>query len=142
LGTGPGAEVATEVGGNAVGVVVGAVVGAAVVGAAVVGAAVVGAAVVGAAVVGATVVGAVVAVGVVGASSAMTREGPNGVSARAMETTKAAETAGYATTARRRMRRAGLLLTWFTGSSLGLLVVGGKDFGWSGRPGHPKSDNT
>ena len=69
-------------------------------------------------------VGAVVSVGVAAAARAMTCEGPNGVRARATAATRATETAGYATTARRRKRRAGPLLLFFTGNSLGLLVVG------------------
>jgi len=100
-------------------------------------------------VVGAVVVGAVgvevgdgldvvVAVGVV-AASAVSCEGPNEVKARAIEAARAIETAGNATTARRRMRRTGPLFMRFTGNSLGLLVLG-KNIGWSGKPGHPMSD--
>jgi len=133
LGTGPSAEGAAEVGGNVVAAAVaGTVVGATVVGAAVPGT-VVGATVVGAAVpgtvVGATVVGAVVAVGVGGASSAMTCVVPKGFRARTTETTRAAETVGYATTALRRIRRAEPLFMRVTGISLVWLDVGGRTSG-------------
>jgi hypothetical protein len=50
--------------------------------------------------------GATVSVGAVAATSAMTRVEPNGVRARAIETTRASVTAGYATTARARTWRA------------------------------------
>jgi hypothetical protein len=69
----------------------------------------------------ALVVGLVV--GVVEAVSAMTFEEPNGVSARATETTRATVTAGYAKTARRRMWRTLSLSLHFTDNSLGLLLV-------------------
>jgi hypothetical protein len=68
--------------------------------------------------------GAMVARGVVGSPSAMTCEGPNEVNERATAAARATETAGYATAARRRMRRAGSLFTYFTGDSLGSLVLG------------------
>jgi len=66
----------------------------------------------------------VACVGVGGATSAMTGVVPRGVRARATETMRATETAGYATTALRRMRRAVTLFIWLTGSSLVWLVVG------------------
>ena len=107
---------AAAVGAAAVGA---AAVGAAAVGAAAVGAAAVGAAAVGAAAVGAAVVGAEVSVGAAEAFSAMTLEVPNGVSARATATTRATETAGYATTALSRRLRVGPMLMCFTGNFLG-----------------------
>jgi len=61
-----------------------------------------------------TEVGAAVAAGGTGAVSAMTFEGPNGISARATETTRATVTAGYATTARTRTWRALSLVKVFT----------------------------
>jgi hypothetical protein len=58
--------------------------------------------------------GVEVAAGAAGVVSAMTFEGPNGVSARAIETTSATVTAGYATTARTRTWRALPLFMLFT----------------------------
>src|SRR5665647_2168024 len=64
----------------------------------------------------------VVAVGVVVAASARTCAGPNVVRARAIETTVTTETAGDATMARTRARRAMSLFLHFTGSSLACLL--------------------
>jgi len=66
--------------------------------------------------------GAVVSIGIDEAASATTCGGPNGVKARATETTRATERAGYATTERSRIRRALSLFVRFTGNSLGLLI--------------------
>jgi len=52
------------------------------------------------------------------AAKAVTWAGPNGVRARATEAMRAIESAGYATTALRRMRRVVTLFMWLTGSSL------------------------
>jgi hypothetical protein len=76
----------------------------------------------GAAMVGAevAVVGLLFVVGGAVGGRAMTLEGPNGVSARAIETTRATVTAGYATTARTRTWRVLSLFMLFTfGSSVG-----------------------
>jgi hypothetical protein len=66
----------------------------------------------------------VVASGVGVTSSAITCDAPNGVSARATATTAATETAGYAATARPRIRRELSLSMHFTGDSRGSLMVG------------------
>jgi hypothetical protein len=102
--------------------VLAAVVGAPEVDAVVVGATVVDAAVVDAAVGGAAggeFVGAAVSVGTAKGVRAMTFEGPKGVSTRATDTTRASETAGYATIALSRRRLAGPVLMCFTGNFLG-----------------------
>jgi hypothetical protein len=62
----------------------------------------------------AVVVGLLFVVGGAVGGRAMTLEGPNGVSARAIETTRATVTAGYATTARTRTWRALSLFKLFT----------------------------
>jgi len=65
----------------------------------------------------------VVAVGVFVSAGAVTAEAVDGVTARAIEATNAAEMTGNATLACTRMRRAGPLLMRFTGNSLGWLFV-------------------
>jgi len=79
---------------------------------------------------------AALAVGVVVAASARTCAGPNVVRARAIETTVTTETAGDATMARTRARRAMSLFLHFTGSSLACLLSN-SGIGWSGKPGPP-----
>jgi hypothetical protein len=71
-------------------------------------------------VVEAVALGAVVADGVGVTASANACEGPKEAKARANETTRAVETAGYATTARTRTRRTMSFFLHFTGNSLGL----------------------
>jgi len=63
------------------------------------------------------VLGAAVSVAVAAAASVMICGGPNGVNARATATTRVAETAGYATKRRMRIRRTSSLFMRGTGNS-------------------------